>query len=57
MTNPVHIYNTWFDHYGLDNPIVDRRDQMASKLTLMLVTCCAAQRWFRKGCLLKLGLP
>jgi hypothetical protein len=32
----MHIYNTWFDHYGLDNPIVDRRDQMASKLTLML---------------------
>jgi hypothetical protein len=36
LTNPMHIYNTWFDHYGLDNPIVDRRDQMASKLTLML---------------------
>jgi hypothetical protein len=32
----MHIYNTWFDHYGLDNPIVDRRDQMASKLTSML---------------------
>jgi hypothetical protein len=36
LTNPIHIYNTWFDHYGLDNPIVDRRDQMASKLTLIL---------------------
>jgi hypothetical protein len=36
LTNPIHIYNTWFDHYGLDNPIVDRRDQMASKLTVML---------------------
>jgi hypothetical protein len=36
LTDPIHIYNTWFDHYGLDNPIVDRRDQMASKLTLML---------------------
>jgi hypothetical protein len=36
LTDPVSIYNTWFDYYGLDNPIVDRRDQMASKLTLML---------------------
>jgi hypothetical protein len=36
LTDPVNIYNTWFDHYGMDNPIVDRRDQMASKLTLML---------------------
>jgi hypothetical protein len=35
LTDPVSIYNTWFDYYGLDNPIVDRRDQMASKLTLM----------------------
>jgi hypothetical protein len=36
LTDPVHIYNTWFDHYGFDNPIVARRDQMASKLALML---------------------
>jgi hypothetical protein len=36
LTDPVHIYNTWFDHYGLDNPIVDRQDQTASKLTLLL---------------------
>ena len=36
LTDPVNIYNTWFDQYGMDNPIVDRRDQMASKLTLML---------------------
>jgi hypothetical protein len=36
LINPIHIYNTWFDHYGMDNPIVDRRDQMASKLTVML---------------------
>jgi hypothetical protein len=36
LTDPIHIYRTWFDHYGLDNPIVDRRDKMASKLTLML---------------------
>jgi hypothetical protein len=36
LTDPIHIYNTWFDYYGMDNPIVDRRDQMASKLTLML---------------------
>jgi hypothetical protein len=32
----VHVYNTWFYYYAIDNPIVDRRDQMASKLTLML---------------------
>jgi hypothetical protein len=36
LTDPVSGYNTWFDCYGLDNPIVGRRDQMASKLTLML---------------------
>lgn len=36
LTNPINIYNTWFDHYGLDNPIVDRRDQMASQLTFLL---------------------
>ena len=36
LTDPVSIYNTWFDYYGLDNPIVDRRDQMANKLMLML---------------------
>ncbi len=36
LTDPIHIYNTWFNHYGLDNPIVDRRDQTASKLTLLL---------------------
>jgi hypothetical protein len=36
LTDPVSIYNTWFDYYGLDNPIVDRRDQIAKKLTLML---------------------
>jgi hypothetical protein len=36
LTDPIHIYNTWFDHYGMDNPIVDRRDQMASKLAVML---------------------
>jgi hypothetical protein len=36
LTDPVSIYNAWFDYYGLDNPIVNRRDQMASKLALML---------------------
>jgi hypothetical protein len=25
-------------------------------IVVLLVTCCAAQRWFPKGCLLKLGL-
>jgi hypothetical protein len=36
LTDPVNVYNTWFDYYGLDNPIANRRDQMASKLALML---------------------
>jgi hypothetical protein len=36
LTDPVNIYNTWFDYYGLDNPIANRRDHMASKLALML---------------------
>jgi hypothetical protein len=36
LTNPIHIYNTWFYYYGLDNPIANRRDQMASRLTLLL---------------------
>jgi len=36
LTDPIHIYNTWFEYYAMDNPIVDRRDQMASKLRLML---------------------
>ena len=36
LTDPVSIYNTWFDCYGLDNPIVDRRDKLASKLAQML---------------------
>lgn len=36
LTDPVNVYNTWFDYYGMDNPIADRRDKMASKLALML---------------------
>jgi hypothetical protein len=35
LTDPVNIYNTWFDHYGMDNPIVERRDQLARMLRLM----------------------
>ena len=36
LTDPIHIYNTWFNYYGLDNPIVGRRDQTASKLRWLL---------------------
>jgi hypothetical protein len=36
LTNPIHIYNTWFEYYGLDNPIEHRRDQTASRLTLLV---------------------
>jgi hypothetical protein len=36
LIDPVNIYNTWFEYYGMENPIIDRRDQLASKLTLML---------------------
>jgi len=36
LTDPVTVYNTWFDYYELDNPVVDRRDQMAAKMAMML---------------------
>jgi hypothetical protein len=35
LTDPVNIYNTWFDHYGMDNSIVERGDQLARMLRLM----------------------
>jgi len=36
LTDPVTVYNTWFDYYGMDNPVVDRRDQMAAQMVMML---------------------
>jgi hypothetical protein len=35
LTDPVTVYNTWFDYYEMDNPIVDRRDQLARHMTVM----------------------
>jgi hypothetical protein len=35
LTDPVSHYHTWFENYERDNPIVDRRDQIADKLLMM----------------------
>jgi hypothetical protein len=36
ITDPVATYETWFETYGRDNPVAERRDQIADKLVLML---------------------
>lgn len=36
ITDPVAVYHSWFENYGRDNPIVDRRDQIADKLLVMI---------------------
>jgi hypothetical protein len=36
ITDPVAVYETWFENYGRDNPVLERRDQMANKLVEML---------------------
>jgi hypothetical protein len=36
ITDPETVYKTWFEHYGLPNPVAERRDKMASKIMLML---------------------
>jgi hypothetical protein len=36
ITDPVAVYETWFENYGRDNPVPERRDQMAKKLVEML---------------------
>jgi hypothetical protein len=36
FTDPVQVYRTWFELYGRDNPIVERRDRMAATFTTML---------------------
>ena len=36
LTDPETVYKTWFEHYGMPNPVAERRDMMASKLMLML---------------------
>jgi hypothetical protein len=36
ITDPVAVYETWFENYGRDNPVPERRDQIANKLVAML---------------------
>jgi hypothetical protein len=36
ITDPVAIYETWFEAYGRDNPVPERRDKIADKLVIML---------------------
>jgi hypothetical protein len=36
ITDPVTIYEVWFEQYGRDDPIAERRDQIANKVVLML---------------------
>lgn len=36
ITDPVAAYETWFDKYGRDNPVPERRDQLADHLIMML---------------------
>src|SRR5271165_2065365 len=36
ITDPEAVYETWFENYGRDNPVPERRDQIASKLVVML---------------------
>ncbi len=36
ITDPVTLYEVWFEYYGRDNPVRDRRDQMTEKLLEML---------------------
>ncbi len=36
ITDPAMVYEVWFEHYGRDNPVRDRRDKMAEKLVEML---------------------
>ncbi len=37
FTDPVLVYQTWFELYGKDNPIAERRDRMAATFTTMLM--------------------
>src|SRR5665213_460827 len=36
ITDPVSVYEIWFENYGWDNPVTDRRDKIANKLADML---------------------
>jgi hypothetical protein len=43
ITDPVTVYKIWFEQYGRDDPIVDRRDQIASTFVVMLEELNAIQ--------------
>jgi hypothetical protein len=36
ITDPVTVYEVWFERYGGGDPIVERRDQIANKFIVML---------------------
>jgi hypothetical protein len=36
ITDPVAVYETWFENYGRDNPVPERGDKIASKFLVML---------------------
>lgn len=36
ITDPVNFYEIWFEEYGRDDPIADRREKMANKFVQML---------------------
>jgi hypothetical protein len=36
ITDPVTVYEVWFEQYGRDDPIAERRDRIASTFVLML---------------------
>ena len=42
LTDPETVYKTWFEYYGLPNPVAERRDMMVSKLMLVLQELPAA---------------
>jgi hypothetical protein len=36
ITDPASVYEIWFEQYGRDDPIAERRDQIAEKFVIML---------------------
>jgi hypothetical protein len=36
ITDPVAVYESWFENYGRDNPVPERRDQIANKFAAMI---------------------
>jgi hypothetical protein len=36
ITDPVMVYEVWFDQYGREDPIAERRDQLTATFSSML---------------------